>query len=236
MSNGPEVLGLIPARGGSKGIPRKNVRLLAGKPLIAHTIEAALACRALNRVIVSTDDTEIAKVARDYGADVPFVRPAELAQDDTPDLPVCVHALEWMASNQGYSPDIVVWLRPTVPLRTVDDVEQVTQKLIDTGADCVRSVCESEHHPYWMKRLDGDRLRPFIEGDDDIKYWQRQLLPPTYRLNGAVDATRCRMVRDKGVLFGGDMRGYVMPVERSLDMDTELDFALAELLMQRRRP
>ena len=232
----PIAIGLIPARGGSKGVLRKNIRQLAGKPLIAWTIEVALACPSSDRVIVSTDDQEIAQIARQYGAEMPFIRPAELAQDDTPDLPVYQHALSWLAEHEGYHPDIVVWLRPTAPLRTVQDVEAAIQLLIETNADCVRSVCLAEHHPYWMKRLDGDRLVPFVDGIDEGRYYRRQLLPPVYRLNGAVDVTWCRTLMEKGLLYTGDVRGYVMPAERSIDLDSELDFALAELLLQRRRP
>lgn len=230
------ILGIIPARGGSKSVPRKSIRSLAGKPLIVWTIEVALACPILDRVIVSTDDEEIAQIVSDHGAEVPFLRPAELAQDDTPDLPVYQHALSWLAEHEDYHPDIVVWLRPTAPLRTVQDVEAAIKLLIKTGADCVRSVSPAEHHPYWMKRLDGDRLVPFMDGIDENKYYRRQLLPPVYRLNGAVDVTRCRTVMEKGHLYSGDVRGYVMPVERSIDLDSELDFALAELLLQMGEP
>lgn len=227
-------VGLIPARGGSKGIPRKNIRQLAGKPLIASTIEVALKCPSLDRVIVSTDDQEIAYVSRQYEAEVPFLRPSELAQDDTPDLPVFQHALLWLAGNEGYYPDIVVWLRPTAPLRTVQDVETAIRLLTETGSDCVRSVCEAEHHPFWMKRLDGDQLLPFAEGIDEREFYRRQLLPPAYRLNGAVDVTWRRTVMEQGLLYSGDVRGYVMPKERSVDLDSELDFAFAELLLQKR--
>lgn len=231
-----QILSMIPARGSSKSVPRKNIRSLAGKPLIVWTIETALACPNLDRVIVSTDDEEIAQIASDHGAEVPFLRPAELAQDDTPDLPVYQHALSWLAEHEGYCPDVIVWLRPTVPLRAVEDVECAIEMLIRTGADCVRSICLTEHHPYWMKRLDGDRLVPFVDEIDESKYYRRQLLPPVYRLNGAVDVTWCKAVMGKGLLYGGDVRGYVMPVERSIDLDSELDFALAELLLRTREP
>jgi CMP-N,N'-diacetyllegionaminic acid synthase len=231
-----QILGIIPARGGSKSIPRKSIRPLAGKPLIAWTIKTALSCPTLDRAIVSTDAQEIAEIAQQYGAELPFIRPTELAQDDTPDLPVYQHALSWLAEHEDYYSDIVVWLRPTAPLRIVQDVEAAIQLLIETGADCVRSVSLAEHHPYWMKRLDGDCLVPFVDGIDESTYYRRQLLPPAYRLNGAVDVTWCRTVMEKGLLYGGDVRGYVMPTERSIDLDTELDFALAELLLQMREP
>lgn len=227
-------LALIPARGGSKGVPHKNIRLLAGKPLIAWSIETALTCPRLDRVIVSTDDLQIAEIARQWGAEVPFLRPSELARDDTPDLPVCKHALTWLAEHENYYPTIVVWLRPTAPLRTAADIESAISTLIDTGANCVRSVCLAEHHPYWMKRLDGTRLVPFANGIDEKEYYRRQLLPPVYRLNGAVDVTTYSTVVEQRLLFGGDVRGYVMPAERSIDLDSELDFALAELLLRAR--
>jgi CMP-N,N'-diacetyllegionaminic acid synthase len=229
-----ECLAIIPARGGSKKVPRKNIRSLAGQPLIGWTIQAALACTGLQRVIVSTDDPEIAEIAHSYGAQVPFMRPVELAQDDTPDLPVYQHALAWLASQEGYRPELVAWLRPTSPLRTAQDIQNAIQLLAESRADCVRSVCLAEHHPYWMKRLEGEHLRPFLDGADERTYYRRQLLPPVYRLNGAVDVVRCANLGERDSLFGGDMRGYIMPPERSIDIDSELDFAVAELLLQRR--
>lgn len=228
------ILAIIPARGGSKRVPRKNIRPVAGKPLMAWTIEVALACPSLDRVIVSTDDSEFAEIACKYGAEVPFLRPDDLAQDDTSDLPVYQHALSWLEERESYRPDIVVWLRPTAPLRIVQDVECAIEILIETKADWVRSVCSVEHHPYWTMKLDRNRLIPLLNGIDFIKYYRRQLLPPAYRLNGAVDVAWWGTLMDKQLLYTGDVRGYVMPVERSVDLDTELDFELAELLLQRR--
>jgi CMP-N-acetylneuraminic acid synthetase len=227
-----KALALIPARGGSKGVPGKNVRGLAGKPVIAWTIEAARACPAIERVVVSTDDEEIGRLAEGLGVEVPWLRPAELGQDDTPDFPVFRHALSALASD-GYEPEAVAWLRPTAPLRTAEDIGAAVELLASTGAACVRSVCEAEHHPYWMKKLDGDRLAPFVLGADESTYYRRQLLPPVYRLNGAVEVVRPSAVPVDGPLFGGDVRGYVMPAERSIDLETELDFILAEALLSR---
>lgn len=231
----PKHLAIIPARGGSKQVPHKNIRSLGGQPLIAWTIQTALGCSDL-RIVVSTDDPEIATIATRYGAQVPFIRPSELAQDDTPDLPVYRHALAWLASHEDYQPEVVIWLRPTAPLRTAQDIQNALQLLANSHADCVRSVCLAEHHPYWMKRLDGERLRPFIDGADEHTYYRRQLLPPVYRLNGAVDVIRCASLGERDSLFGGDMCGYIMPPERSIDLDSPLDFAVAELLLQRRGP
>ena len=227
------VLALIPARGGSKGIPRKNIRIIAGKPLIAWTIETALACPGLDRVIVTTDDEEIANIAKAYGAEVPFLRPAELAQDNTPDLPVYQHAVSWLAEHERYHPDIICWLRPTSPLRTVQDVENAVNLLIKTKADGVRSVCVSDEHPYGIQKMDGNRLQPFMDNIDRSKYYRRQMLPTVYRFNGAVDVTWCKTVMKKGQLYTGDLRGYVMPPERSVDIDNELDFILTEALLEK---
>lgn len=230
----PRTLALVPARGGSKGVPRKNLRPVGGRPLIVWTIECALTSAGVDRVVVSTDDEEIAAVARGAGAETPFLRPTELAADETPDLPVFRHALAELVAG-GYRPELVVWLRPTAPLRTAADVEAVLALLSETGADAVRSVTEAEHHPYWVRRLEGTRLLPLLEGIDEAAYPRRQLLPPAYRLNGAVDAVRVDAVRPGArVLFEGDVRGYVMPRERSIDIDSELDLAVADLLLERR--
>jgi CMP-N-acetylneuraminic acid synthetase len=227
-------LGLIPARGGSKGVPRKNVRELGGKPLVAWTIESAKACLGVDRVVVSTDDEQIGDICRESGADVPFLRPADLARDDTPDRPVYDHAVEWLAEHAGYRPDAVVWLRPTAPLRKPQDIDASLGVLVETGCDSVRSVCPVEHHPYWMRTLEGDRLTPLLPQAGEDAFYQRQLLPNVYRLNGAVDVVRCSSVAQTTGLFGGDVRGYVMPLERSVDIDSETDFTLAELLLDRR--
>ncbi len=229
-----EILGLIPARGGSKGVPRKNIVEVAGKPLIAWTIETALACHSIGRVLVSTDDEEIAGIAGQYGAEVPFLRPTEFAQDDTTDLPVYQHALEWLAKNEDYHPKIVVWLRPTAPLRRGQDIEAAIQLLIDTQGDWVRSVCAAEHHPYWMKRIEGDqKLLPFVEGIDETGFLRRQLLPPVFRLNGVVDVTWAKTVQ-AGNLYSGDVRGYEMPLERSLDIDNKVDLAMMDMMLRLR--
>ena len=161
------ILAIIPARGGSKGVPRKNIRPLGGKPLIAHTIEVALKTKEIGRVIVSTDDEEIRMVALGYGAEVPFLRPKELAQDDTPDRHYLVHALDWLRVNEHYIPDVVLLLRPTSPFRRVEHIERVLVMMKTMKADSIRTVTlvEGTQHPYWMYHLDdAGRARPFIEG------------------------------------------------------------------------
>jgi CMP-N,N'-diacetyllegionaminic acid synthase len=227
-----KVLALVPARGGSRGLPRKNLRMVAGRPLIAWTIDCALTAECIARVVVSTDDDEIATTAESLGAEVPFIRPAELASDEILDLPVYEHALEWLAEHQGYRPDAVAWLRPTAPLRTTADIDAAVAALEQTDAGCVRSVCQAEHHPYWMKRIEDERLTPFIGGADELAYPRRQLLPPVYRLNGAVDVVRCSAVAATGVLYPLPMAPYVMPRDRSVDIDDPLDLRAAELHLE----
>ncbi len=197
---------------------------IAGKPLIAWSIDAAKATKLFDRIIVSTDDEEIARVARDAGADIPFLRPAELAADDTPDFPVFLHAIEWLRDNEGYQPEMVAWLRPTSPLRTSDDIRAAVEILQSTGADAVRSVSLTEHHPYWMKTLDADgRLSPLIPGHGEASHPRRQMLPPVYHLNGMIDVARVSSALKNGALFAGDVRGYVSPIDRSHELDSPSD-------------
>jgi len=231
-----KILALIPARGGSKGVPRKNIRLLGNKPLIGWTIEAAKNCSFKMRTVVSTDDPDIAEIAKSFGAEVPFLRPTELATDTTADYPVCVHALDWLLKNEHYKPDLIVWLRPTTPMRQSQDIDDSIKQIVAIDSTGLRSVCAVEHHPYWMKTLSksNNQLTPFIEGVSEEKYYQRQLLPPTYRLNGAVDITWHQTIQVEKKLYGSNIQGYIMPVERSIDIDTELDFLIAELLMRQR--
>ncbi len=225
-------LALIPARGGSKGVPKKNTRILAGKPLIAYTMEAALQSRHRLRVIVSTDDEGIARIARAMGAEVPFLRPPVLAQDETPAFPVVQHALQWLEQHEGYQPELVVLLQPTSPLRQAKYIDQGIKLLLQTNADSVVSVCEVEHSPYWMRVLDDEgRIKPFVETDRE--FLRRQDLPPVYRLNGAIYVTRRKIIIEEGRLLGEDVRPLVMNREDSIDLDVEVDFLLAELLVKR---
>lgn len=236
---GLRAIGIIPARGGSKGVPRKNLRLLGGRPLIGWSIEAARESALLDRWIVSTDDREIAEMAKSLGAEVPFLRPAELARDDTPDLPVFQHALRWLAEHDGYRPDAVVHLRPTLPLRPRGLIDAIIQRLSETGADCVKSIVPVEQHPHKMWRMDGDRLLPY----EDTPLWRevgpdypRQKLEPVYWSAGLVDAIRARTILDRGSTVGDTVIAF--PVDHSLliDLDTERDFMIAEALLQTDRP
>lgn len=230
-----KVLGIIPARGGSRQVPGKNIRLLAGKPLIAYTIEAALQPSRIERLIVSTDNSKIADVAQRYGAEVPFLRPSHLAEDDTPDQPVFLHALEWLRENDDYEPEIVINLRPTTPFKTPEIIDRVVQRLIDTDADIVRTMTlvEGVHHPYWMYRLSEDgSAEPFLGDIKLSQYYQRQLLPPVYRINGVVDAMKTHIIYEDNILDNRNMKGVIISKKESMDVDTEFDFMLCECILK----
>lgn len=228
-----ETVGLITARGGSKSIPQKNIKMLAGKPLIVWTIDAALQCKELSRVIVSTDDEKIADVAHQWGAEVPFIRPAELARDDSSSVSAVLHAIHWMEENEGFFPDHVMLLQPTSPFRTAEDIQQSIELARKHQAVAVISVCEAERHPYLCKRiLDNGTLADFMT--TEMGYLRRQDLPPAYAVNGAIYLNqRSSLLQDQTFLPTGTI-AYVMPQERSLDVDTPWDWYMAELIMKDR--
>lgn len=216
---------LIPARGGSKGVPRKNVRLLAGKPLIAWTIEAARQARCVDRVVVSTDDDEIAQVARDFGAETPFKRPEVLAQDNTPGMDVVFHALDLLPVY-----DDVLLLQPTSPLRTVEDIEAIIRLRAELKAPAAVSVTEVVHPPEWMYRMDRSaRLEPLLDIHPPTR---RQDAQPSFALNGALYLAQVSWLLVQRSFVSMQTIGYVMPAERSADIDTELDWQWVEFLMR----
>lgn len=216
------ILALIPARGGSKGIPRKNVMMLAGKPLIAYSILQAQASERINRVLVSTDDDEIAAVAKDFGAEVPFIRPDEYAQDLSPDIDVFRHALTWLNQQEGYAPDLIVHLRPTGPARRVELIDEAIDLLIaHPEADAVRSVSLALQTPYKMWRIDSEgRLQPLlrIEGMPDSQSLPRQQLPLVYWQNGYVDVVRPRAILEKNSMWGDSAIPFIVD-EPLLELD-----------------
>ncbi|MBI4778522.1 acylneuraminate cytidylyltransferase family protein [Candidatus Desantisbacteria bacterium] len=228
-------LGLIPARGGSKEIPKKCITPLRDKPLIAYTIEEARKSRHLHRIIVSTDDKHIASISIKYGAEIPFMRPKELAQDDTPTLPVIQHTLSTLRS-QGYVPDYIVLLQPTSPLRDVSHIDAAIEKIIQTKSDMIVSLCKVTQHPFWMRRMDGDKVFPFIETKNT--YHRRQDLPDLYRLNGAITVTRREVIEAASLAIDEkkklDIRGYVMEEDVSVDVDTPIDLFIAQKLLEAR--
>ena len=231
------VLAIIPARGNSKSIPFKNIKLFCGKPLVTYSIETALACSLIERTIVSTDSEKIAEVARSAGAEVPSLRPDEYAKDDTPDLPVFVHCLDWLNDNEGYVPDIIVHLRPTSPLRSLEMVEDGIQMLLDDPAtDSVRAVCEPAQNPFKMWEINEDSfLSPLVEAEIKEQWNQpRQKLPTVYWQNGYVDVTRGRTILEKHSMTGDKIKPLIVDNENIIDIDNELTFQLAEMMYERR--
>lgn len=224
MINGKSVLAIIPARGGSKGVPRKNIRLLGGKPLIAWTIDAARRSGHIDHLILSSEDAEIIEVAKAWGCEVPYVRPAELARDDTPGIGPVLHALDILP---GY--DYVVLLQPTSPLRTTLDIDGCISLCDDRKAQACVSVTEPAHHPHWMFTLDATQcLHPLIEQRGS----RRQDLPTLFALNGAVYVAVSSSLQISRSFVGENTVAYVMPAARSIDIDTEQDLALAACLLQ----
>lgn len=238
MVNRPEVLAIVQARGGSKGLPRKNLRLLRGHPLVAYSIASGLAARSITRVIMSTDDQEIAEVAQQYGAGVPFMRPAELAADDTPDYPLFEHAIEWLAKHEDYRPDIVVQLRPTTPLRPRGMLDEAVRILIDhPTVDCVRGVTVPKQTPYkmWRDGQDGAIL-PLMETSFLEPYnMPRQKLPMAYWQTGHVDAIRTSTITQKHSLTGTLVRPILIDGNYCVDIDTLVDFDLAERAIEQKQ-
>ena len=227
------VLGIITARGGSKSIPRKNVKLVADKPLVAWTIQAALDCRSLNRVIVSTDDAEIEEVCLKWGTEVPFRRPVEMAQDTSPHIDVIIHATEWLETHQNYSPDYIVLLQPTSPLRTAQDIDAAVALALQKDADCIISVSDSPAHPYLNKRITEEgKLVDFV--DTPKGYLPRQSFPPAYIVNGAIYLGRRDVLLRERTWYTDHTYPYIMSPEHSLDVDTSWDLYLADLVLRDR--
>ena len=219
------LLTLIPARGGSKDIPRKNIKPLMGKALIGWSIDAAKKARCVDRIVVSTEDDEIASVARELGADVPFMRPDELATDGTPGIAPVMHAILQLPDY-----DWVLLLQPTSPLRSAEDINGIWQFCQERGAPSAVSVCEAGNHPYWMYQCNAaQRLEPFIKERPDVA--RRQDLPPAFALNGALYLARTDWLLKQRDFVGPETLGYIMPPERSVDLDTPQDWRWVEYLI-----
>jgi N-acylneuraminate cytidylyltransferase len=236
MVKKPEVLAIVPARGGSKGIPRKNIKDFAGYPLISYSIAAGLHAETVTRTILSTDDEEIAAVARQWGAETPFLRPADLASDQALDLPVYQHALRWLEEHEGYKPDVVVQLRPTSPVRPVTCVDDAVNMLLaNPDADCVRGVVPSGQNPYKMWRRDdaNGQLSPLLQvpGIAEPFNAPRQILPPVYWQTGHIDAIRPDTILKKNSMTGDKILGMVIDPQYTIDIDTPKDWARSEWLV-----
>lgn len=231
MTIGKTVLAVIPARGGSKGLPGKNGREICGRPLIAWSIEQAKHCDDIHRIVVSTDDEQLAKFALEYGAEVPFMRPVELASDTTSTIDVIFHALDWFKEYENYRPEYILLLQPTSPLRSEKDIEGAMQVLVAKNARAVVSVCESDHHPWWSNTLPANRnMKDFLR--PEILNKRRQDLPNFYRLNGAIYLAEIDYLFKYNGFFGPETFAYEMPKERSIDIDSAMDFKLASLFIE----
>lgn len=226
MINNKKCLAIIPARGGSKGVPRKNIREIAGKPLIAWTIEEAKKSKYIDRLVLSSEDSEIMEIARIHGCDVPFVRPAHLAQDETSSIDMVFHVL-----NELPDYDYVILLQPTSPLRSVEDIDGCIDAMLGFDAPSCVSVTEPEKSPYWMYNLQGNhRLQPLIP--QVSKASRRQDLKKVYALNGAVYVASVDTLAEAKSFVTDDTVAYIMPKNRSYDIDTEEDFLICDLLMK----
>ncbi len=227
-----KIIAVICARGGSRGVPKKNIRPLLGRPLIAHTIDLAKKCPSIDRVIVSTEDPEIAGIAGEYGAEVPFIRPEALAQDSSPKLPVLQHAVNYLQSQENYHPDIIVDLDPTSPLRTVEDVETCIHMVQEAGTDNVFSVTQSRRNPYFnmVEVVDG-RVKLVKSLNRPVA--GRQDAPPVYDMNASIYAWKRAALMDNATIFLTGTLIYEMP-EWALDIDSKLDFEFAEFILSKR--
>lgn len=224
------MLAVIPARGGSKGVPDKNIRKLAGRSLLSYTVQAALESEIFEKVIVSTDSDQIAEEARRCGAEVPFMRPAELAGDLVSSDDVIVHAVNYYQRN-GKKYETVWKLQPTSPLRTAVHIKEAYQLFLERKADSVISVCMCEHSPLWSGILDEDmHLDHFIS--NEVKRACRQEMPAYYRLNGAIYIAKTESLIENRSFLGQNSIAYIMPQEVSIDIDSEMDFRIAEFLCE----
>jgi len=228
MIDGKRVMAVIPARGGSKGLPGKNIRAVGGRPMIAWSMVAARGSRHIDRLVLSSEDEKIIAMARDLGCEAPFIRPAELATDEAAIEDALIHALGEVAEDYDY----MVLLQPTSPLRRAEDIDGAIEACHASGAPACISVCEAAKSPYWMFRLDDDRrMRRLLEWDGPRH--RRQNLPPVVAPNGAVYVARVPWLTEHRSFIGPDTRAYTMPPERSLDIDTELDLLMVEALLAR---
>jgi CMP-N,N'-diacetyllegionaminic acid synthase len=236
MYKGKKTLGIITARGGSKGIPRKNIKELAGKPLISYTIEAAKQSNHLTRCVLSTEDEKIAAVARAEGCDVPFMRPRDFAVDTATSMSVVQHALDWLKERDGEEYDYIMILQPTSPLRSAEDIDACIEKMIETDADSVMSVMELHNFgPRKIHKIKDGTITHYFEGYEIGRESERhQDLEPAFKRNGAVFLTKAELIR-QGDFFGKASQPYVMPHERSVDIDFPIDFELAEFWLHRSR-
>ena len=229
MQKKASILGIIPARGGSKGIPRKNILDIAGKPLIGWSIEEGLKSKYIDRLVLSTEDKEIAEIALKNGVEVPFLRPLELASDTASGVAPVIHMLETLPEKYDY----VVLLQPTSPLRTVEDIDGCIEQCINLNANCCISMSKANTNPYLAFSISNDNHLDFIIKRDKY-YTTRQQLPTAYEPNGAIYVAKCDWIRKTNKYLTEETIGYIMPKERSLDVDDYFDFELCDMLLKKR--
>lgn len=232
MIEDKNILAIIPARGGSKGIPKKNIKLLNGVPLITYTLQEAKKSRYISRVVVSTDDKEIADVAIHFNGEVPCLRPKELATDTASTVDSIIHMIDYLKERENYIPDYICLLQCTSPFRTYEDIDKSIEKLLVSEFDGIISVCEAETNPYWTNIFEKDKLKYFIEEGKNIT--RRQDLPNVYRYNGAIYIIKTDIFMREKAFETDNITGYVMSNENSIDIDTMTDFKIAEILMKER--
>jgi len=234
MKKTKDILCLILARGESKRIPRKNIKMLGGKPLIAYTIECAKRSKYITRIVVSTDDSVIADVSKQFGAETPFLRPREISQDDSKEIDAFKHALRWLREHEGYEPDIIVKMFPTSPFRNTESVDAAIELLLgNPDADSVRSIRKCKEHPYKMWKIREDEqgrwLLPLIEDKPKESHtFSYHMLPVVYVQNASFDVVWTSVIWKKDSITGNNILSYVMSEDESTDINTEDDFALAE--------
>jgi len=226
-----KIIASVCARGGSKGVYKKNIRQLAGKPLIAHTIETALKCKDIDRVIVSSDDHEIIKISEEYGAEAPFIRPKELAEDTSPKWPVFQHLVKYLEDNKGENVDILVDLDPTSPLRKVQDIENCIDMLKNSEADIIVTVQKSRKNPYFnMVEQCGEYVSLVKKNINPVT--RRQEAPAVYSMNASIYAVWRDFLFSHDSIFDGKVKAYVMS-ELAIDIDSEIDFQFIEFLIEK---
>lgn len=230
MNKKDKILAIILARGGSKGVPRKNIKDLNGKPLIGYTIEAAKSSEYIDKVIVSTEDEEIKSIAINFGAEVPFLRPEELATDKSPSIDAILYTVNKLKKKYNYLPSYVCLLQCTSPLRKGKHIDEAFLKLKETNMDSIVSVCEAEVNPYWSNVFNGDKLDYFLEEGKIIT--RRQDLPKVYRMNGAIYIIKTEVLMEKKTFEPEKLTGYIMESIDSVDIDNEIDFILAEAIIK----
>jgi len=226
------ILGVITARGGSKGVPRKNIKLLGAYPLISYTVKVAQKSKLLTDLIVSTDNEEIASVCREYRVDVPFIQPAELAKDTSTHLEVMQYAVKFMEEKKDIVYDYAVIFQPTSPFRIVEDIDKTIEKIIEHNADSAFSMCEIEQnqHPIKAKKMEGDTVLPYC-GEEKVGT-HRQDFPVVYKRSGAVYVTKRDLIIKDNRMFGDFIVGHIVPLERSIDIDSPFDWVKAEYMLE----